>query len=119
MLRDSPRTTQDGADMLYHRSQLLRACFILSDLAVTAAAWLGAYYARFDLGWLPVNKPRADFYLCWRALPLVLLLALVAFHIAGHYQVHRLRRFREEIISVLKGTGLLILLVLATLFVLH
>ncbi len=105
--------------MLYHRSQLLRVCFVLSDLAVTTLAWLGAYYTRFDLGWLPVNKPRADFYLCWRALPLVLLLALVAFHLAGQYQVHRLRRFREEIVSVLKGTGLLILLVLATLFVLQ
>ncbi len=105
--------------MLYHRSQLLRACFLLSDLAVTALAWIGAYYARFDSGWLPLSKPRADFYLCWRALPLVLVLALVAFHMAGQYQVHRLRRFREDIVSVLKGTGLLILLVLATLFVLH
>jgi Undecaprenyl-phosphate glucose phosphotransferase len=118
MLRGLPRTTQDGPEMLY-RSQILRALFILSDLTVTAVAWLGAYYTRFDLGWITVDKPRPDFYLCWRALPLVLVLALVAFHMAGQYQVHRLRRFREEIVSVLKGTGLLILLVLATLFVLH
>ncbi len=105
--------------MLHHRSQLLRGCFLVSDLLTTATAWLGAYYLRIDSGLLPLFKPPADFYYCLRALPLVLFLALVAFHLAGQYEVHRLRRFREEIVAVLKGTGLLLLLVLATLFVLH
>src|SRR5262245_28520999 len=105
--------------MLHHRSQLLSSCFLVSDLVVTACAWLGAYYLRFESGWLPLSKPPADFYLCWRSLPLVLVLALVAFRLAGQYEVHRLRRFREEMVAVLKGTGLLMLLVLATLFVLH
>jgi len=105
--------------MIHSRSQLLAGCFFFSDLVVTAAAWLGAYFLRFDSGWLPVNKPRADFYLCWRALPLVLLLCAVAYRLAGQYEVHRLRRFREEVIAVLKGTALLTLLVLATLFLMH
>jgi Undecaprenyl-phosphate glucose phosphotransferase len=105
--------------MLHYRSHLLRGCFLVSDLVVTALAWLGAYHVRFDTGWLPQTKPRADFHLCCRALPLVLLLAVVAFHLGGMYQVHRLRRFREEILAILKGTGLLTLLVLAGLFLLH
>jgi Undecaprenyl-phosphate glucose phosphotransferase len=105
--------------MLSHRSQILGACFLCSDLAATAFAWLGAYFLRFKTGILPVLKPPAEFALCLRSLPLVLVLALVAFRLAGQYQVHRLRRFREEVIAVTKGTGLLVILVLATLFVLH
>jgi len=105
--------------MIHSRSQLLRGCFFLSDVLVTAAAWLGAYYLRFDSGWLPLYKPRADFALCWRALPLVLLLGAIAYRLAGQYDIHRLRRFREEMVAVLKGTVLLTLLVLASLFVLH
>ena len=88
-------------------------------MTVVALAWLGSYVLRFDSGWLPVPKPPADFGDCCEALPLVLLVALVAFHLAGQYQVHRLRRFREEILAALKGTGLLLVLVLATLFVLR
>lgn len=105
--------------MLHHRSQLLRACFVLSDLTVTALAWLGAFYLRFDSGIFPEAIPQASFHLCSRALPLVLLLSLVAYRFAGAYDVHRLRRFREEAVAVLKGTALLVILVLATLFVLH
>src|SRR5262249_25312170 len=110
---------REGAVMTHSRSQLLAGCFFLSDLLVTATAWLGAYFLRFDSGWLPLYKPRADFYLCWRALPLVLILCGVAYRLAGQYEGHRLRRFRAEGIAVLKGTALLTLLVLATLFVLH
>ncbi|MBI1916548.1 MAG: undecaprenyl-phosphate glucose phosphotransferase [Planctomycetes bacterium] len=105
--------------MIPSRSQLLAGCFFLSDLLVTATAWLGAYFLRFDSGWLPLYKPAVDFHLCWRTLPLVLLLCSVAYRLAGQYQVHRLRRFREEVVAVLKGTSLLTLLVLATLFLLH
>src|SRR5262249_49650860 len=57
--------------------------------------------------------PRADFYLCWRALPLVLILCGVAYRLAGQYEVHRLRPLRGEGIPVLKGTALLPRLVLA------
>src|SRR5262245_16661380 len=105
--------------MIRSRSHLLAGCFFLSDLLVTALTWLGAYFLRFDSGWLPVHKPRADFYLCWRTLPLVLLLGAVAYRLAGQYEIHRLRRFREETVAVLKGTALLALLVLAALFLLH
>jgi Undecaprenyl-phosphate glucose phosphotransferase len=105
--------------MLHHRSHLLRGCFLISDLTVTAFAWLGAYHLRFQSGLLAVTQSHPDFYHCLRALPLVLLLALIAYHMGGLYEVHRLRRFREEIVGVAKGTALLTVFVLATLFVLH
>src|SRR5205823_8831405 len=94
-----PRSTQGWAIMLHHRSQLLSSCFLVSDLVVTAGAWLGAYYLRFESGWVPLSKPPAAFLLCWRSLPLVLALALLAFRLAGLYEVHRLRRFREELVA--------------------
>jgi Undecaprenyl-phosphate glucose phosphotransferase len=60
-----------------------------------------------------------DIGLCWRVLPIVVLLAGVAYHITGQYHIDRFRRFREEVVCVLKGTVLLSLLVMSTLFYLH
>lgn len=105
--------------MLKRSSQALTAWLILSDLTVTGLAWVGAYYVRFSTGWIPILKPTPDVSLCWRHLPLVLLLSVVAYRLAGQYAVHRLRRFREEMVAVLKGTGLLTLVLMATIFMLQ
>jgi Undecaprenyl-phosphate glucose phosphotransferase len=105
--------------MIHQRSQILCAWFIVWDLVLTAASWLGAYYLRFETGWIPVTKEAPDVSLCWRNLPVVVLLAAVAYRLTGQYAIHRLRRFREEVVCVLKGTALLWLLVLAMTFYLH
>lgn len=105
--------------MIKRRSQVLIACFLLCDLALTAAAWVGAYHVRFDTGWIPITKTPPDVWLCWRNLPLVVFLAAVAYRLTGQYAIHRLRRLREEVVCVLKGTALLSLLVMATTFYLH
>ncbi len=105
--------------MIQRRSQWLCFGFLLSDLALTALAWLAAYYVRFASGWLPIDKEPPSFYHCWRQLPLVLLLAAVSYRLVGQYSVHRLRRFREEMTSVLQGTALLSLFVMAIVFFLH
>jgi Undecaprenyl-phosphate glucose phosphotransferase len=105
--------------MIHQRSQILCAWFLVWDLLLTAAAWVGAYYLRFEAGWIPITKDTPDVYLCWRNLPLVILLAAVAYRLTGQYAIGRLRRFREEVVGVLKGTALLSLLVLATTFYLH
>jgi Undecaprenyl-phosphate glucose phosphotransferase len=102
--------------MIKRSSQVLGVWFLLGDLLMTASAWVGAYYVRFGTGWIPIYKPWPDFYHCWRNLPLVLLLATGAYQLTGQYTIHRLRRFREEMIAVLKGTALLSLLVMATTF---
>jgi Undecaprenyl-phosphate glucose phosphotransferase len=105
--------------MIKRRSQILCAWFLLWDLAITGSAWIGAYYFRFEAGVVPITKTPPDASLCWKNLPLVLLLAAVAYHLAGQYVIHRLRRFREEVIGVVKGTALLSLLVMATVFYTH
>jgi Undecaprenyl-phosphate glucose phosphotransferase len=105
--------------MIHHRSQLLRCAFLFSDLTLTACAWLAAYYVRFESGWLAIEKEPPSFFHCWRQLPLVLLLSVVAYRLAGQYAVDRLRRFREEMVAVAKGTLLLALFAMATIFFLH
>jgi Undecaprenyl-phosphate glucose phosphotransferase len=105
--------------MIHHQSQILRVWFLGWDLLLTAAAWVGAYYLRFEAGWFPVLKDQPDVALCLRNLPLVVLLAAVAYRFTGQYAIHRLRRFREEVLGALKGTALMSLLVMSTTFYLH
>src|SRR5262249_47018732 len=108
-----------GNAMIKRTSQVLYLWFLFWDLLLTAAAWVGAYVMRFESGWLPVHKATPEFTLCWRNLPLVMLLAAVAYRLTGQYTIHRLRRFREEMIAVAKGTVLVSLLVIATIFGTH
>lgn len=105
--------------MFKRRNQVLIVWFLSWDLLLTAVSWIGAYYLRFDSGWLPTEKGTPDAELCWRNLPLVVLLSAVAYELTGQYVIHRLRRFREEMVSVVKGTALLTLLVMATVFFTH
>jgi Undecaprenyl-phosphate glucose phosphotransferase len=105
--------------IIRQRSQILCAWFLIWDLILTSVAWVAAYYLRFATGWIPITKDPPDAYLCWLNLPLVVLLAAVAYHLTGQYAIHRLRRFREEVVCVVKGTALLSLLVMATTFYLR
>ena len=102
--------------MVRHVNQSLVAWFLLWDLTLTASAWLGAYAVRFHSGLFSVHRGVPSLNLYLRALPLVLLVGVIAFRLAGMYEVHRLRRFREELSAVGKGVALLALLVMATSF---
>jgi Undecaprenyl-phosphate glucose phosphotransferase len=101
------------------RGQVLFAWFVCWDLALTSVSWVAAYYLRFSTGWIPLHKLPPDFYLCCRNLPLVLISAYIAYRSTGQYAIHRLRRFREEMVAVVRGTGFMSLLVMATTFYLH
>jgi Undecaprenyl-phosphate glucose phosphotransferase len=105
--------------MIDRRSQLMCFGFLLSDLALTAGAWLGAYYVRFLSGWFMAEGGVPELYLCLRHLPVVVLLAGVAYRVAGQYDIGRLRRFREEVVAVAHGTALMALLTMASIFFLH
>jgi Undecaprenyl-phosphate glucose phosphotransferase len=105
--------------MIKRRSQVLSAWFLLCDLPLTGLAWVGAWYIRFETGWIPLTKEPIEFGHCWSNLPLVLLLAFGSYHLTGQYAVDRLRRLREEVVCVAKGTTLLALLVLAATFLRH
>lgn len=105
--------------MIKRSSQVLCLWFVVWDLALTAASWVGAYALRFQTGWIPIYKTPPTIALCLQTLPIVVLLAAVAYRLTGQYTIHRLRRFREEVICTLKGTALLALLVMGTSFYLQ
>jgi Undecaprenyl-phosphate glucose phosphotransferase len=105
--------------MVRQVSQSLVAWFLLWDLALTAGAWLAAYFLRFHSGLFSAKRGVPDLLLYVRALPLILLGGVIAFRLAGMYEVHRLRRFREELAAVGRGVALMALLVMATSFARH
>ncbi len=105
--------------MIHQRSQLLSTCFLLTDLVLTTAAWFLAYYLYFHSGWFHQEKPVPEILLYLQQVPLLWLLSVVAYRLASMYDVGRLRRFREEIVAVFKGSLLLALLVMARIFFLH
>jgi len=100
-------------------SQALCICFLIQDVGFTVAAWLMAYVVRFQSGLIPIYLDVPDYPTHVAALPLVVILTFVAFRIAGMYEVHRMRRFREELIAVAKGVALLSLMMMATSFARH
>ncbi len=103
--------------MIRRTSQTLTAWFVVWDLGLTALAWLGSYVLRFDFGLIPFDpQVQPSFALYLRTLPLILLLAMVAYRVAGMYEVHRLRRFREELVAAAKGVALMALAVMAASF---
>jgi Undecaprenyl-phosphate glucose phosphotransferase len=105
--------------MTNRTSQPLTAWFLAGDLALTAAAWLAAYWFRFRTDLIPVFRPVPEFAQYTGSLPLVLILAVVCYRVTGMYEVHRLRRFREELAAVGRGVGLMALAVMATSFARH
>jgi Undecaprenyl-phosphate glucose phosphotransferase len=100
--------------MINRKSQILIAWFLVWDLAVTAFAWIAAYYVRFH--WLPVHGETPSFAECYYLLPLVVVMAAVAYRVTGQYVIHRFRRLREEVVSIFNGTALMGLLVIAGTF---
>lgn len=102
--------------MTKRSSQTLCVWFLIQDVGLTVAAWLCAYLIRFQSGIIPIYKDVPDFPTHVAALPLIVILTLVAFRIASMYEIHRMRRFREELVSVGRGVALLTLLAMATSF---
>src|SRR5262245_51127988 len=104
--------------MIKQRSQSLAAWICLCDVVAVGGAWIGAYYLRFS-GIFPVTKDQPPFEWALQDLPLVMALAAVAFFLTKNYEIHRLRRLREEFWAVLKGVPLLLLMVTGAAFFLQ
>jgi Undecaprenyl-phosphate glucose phosphotransferase len=92
----------------------LALVFLACDLAVTGTVWVGAYLLRFGLWPAPQGVP--ELHLVLRALPLVLVLAAVAYRLCGLYEVHRLKQLPRELGVVLRASGLLFLLAITVAF---
>src|SRR5436853_5088630 len=102
--------------MIPRKSQILTLWFFAWDLIWTALAWVGAYLLRFDYELVPLTKEVPEFQQCLVHIPLVVLLAAVAYRFTGQYVISRFRRVREEAVAVVKGTALLGLFVIAATF---
>ncbi|HWB09811.1 MAG TPA: undecaprenyl-phosphate glucose phosphotransferase [Pirellulales bacterium] len=100
---------------MYRRhGQKLGLVFLACDLGVTAGTWLAAYYLRYAL-W-PAVHGVPDLALVLRALPLVLMLAGVAYRTCGLYEIHRLREVPRELSVVCQASGLLFVLAITAAF---
>ena len=88
--------------------------FLACDLAVTAAAWVGAYLVRFALWPAPDGVP--GFHRVLEALPAVLVIGAVAYRLRGLYEVHRLRQLPRELGTICKAGSLLFVLVITLTF---
>lgn len=102
--------------MIKRTSQPLCVWFFCWDLFLTLISWLAAYWVRFFSGFFPVIKDVPEFAYCLNLTPLVVVFAVIAYRIVGQYEIHRLRRFREEITAVAKGVALVSLMIMATSF---
>jgi len=92
----------------------LALVFGACDLAITTLAWFAAYWVRFGMISAPRGVP--DFDSVLSALPIVLLLAVVAYRSCGLYEVHRLSRLPREFTAAAKAGAMLFLMVVVALF---
>jgi Undecaprenyl-phosphate glucose phosphotransferase len=100
---------------MYRRhGQKLGLLFLAGDLAVTAGCWLAAYQLRYALWPSPHGVPELAAVL--RSLPLVLVLAGVAYRACGLYEIHRLRELPRELSVVCQSSGLLFVLAITAAF---
>jgi len=100
---------------MYRRhGQKLGLVFLVGDLVVTAMVWCAAYFVRFTLWPSPDGVP--DFSLVLRGLPIVLVLAALAYRQSGLYEIHRLQQLPRELGVVFRASGLMFLLTVAAAF---
>lgn len=92
----------------------LALVFGACDLCVTTLAWFAAYWVRFTMIDAPRGTP--DFDSVLSALPIVLLLAVIAYRSCGLYEVHRLSRLPREFSAAVKAGAMLFLFVVVALF---
>src|SRR5258708_7407530 len=104
--------------MIVRRTHILPTCLCVCRVRTALAAWIGAYYLRFS-GLFPIPKDQPPFEWCRDDLPMVMALAAIAFWLTKNYEIHRLRRLREDLWTVLKGVPLLVLLVTGAAFFLQ
>src|SRR5262245_33808727 len=102
--------------MFKRKSQILCLWFLAWDLAMTAVAWVLAYYLRVESGLVRLYKEPPSIEECYANLPMVMILSVVAYHVTGQYLIHRFRRIREEFVAVIKGVFLMELFVIAATF---
>jgi Undecaprenyl-phosphate glucose phosphotransferase len=99
--------------MLKQRRQIFEVIFIVADLLVVSAAWLLAYWLRFETKLVPAEKGVPDFGQYASLLVYVWVIYLFVFKRIGLYQPMRGVRRRKEILLLINGNSLAVLLLIA------
>jgi exopolysaccharide biosynthesis polyprenyl glycosylphosphotransferase len=94
---------------------LLVAIFVGADAFFASAAFLIAFYIRFESGLLPVTKGYPPLAQYIGMLPFVAALTPLAFQLQGLYRLRRGRSRVDEFFSLLMGTVMAIVLTAASL----
>lgn len=98
--------------MLKQTHPLILTGLVGSDVVMTSASWLIAYYIRFQTNLIPVTKGFPSFEVYWKLITPILLMWLVIFHVCGLYRPRRGQSQADEFVSIFQaitfGTVMLI-----------
>ncbi len=92
--------------MLRRYGDALRLALIGADAALAAAAWLGTYQLRFFSGAIPVVRGLPPEELYYWSTPVVVLIWHLVFRALGLYEPWRLKGYRQEAWTVIRGVAL-------------
>jgi len=102
--------------MLKRYNRLLVACYVVADLLAAGAAFLLAYFIRFE-SWfvaiVPVTKTQPPLEQYVMSAPVIAVLVPIAFHVQGLYRLRRGRTRVDDFFAVLVGSLLAVLAGLA------
>lgn len=102
--------------MLRRYGDSLRLGLMGADAALAAAAWLGTYQLRFFSGAIPVVRGLPPEELYYWSTPAVVLIWHLVFRALGLYEPWRLKGFRQESWTVVRGVALSVGLLIITSF---
>jgi len=101
--------------LLYRHSEVFRSLLMVADLGIIAAAWMAAYWIRFDTGIpAPLGVPESQAYML--ALAAILPLWWVLMRRQGLYEPKRIGSLLTEFLDVLSATAQGVILLLALSF---
>ncbi|THJ19984.1 MAG: undecaprenyl-phosphate glucose phosphotransferase [Nitrospira sp. CG24E] len=102
--------------MLKRHSQFLQSLLFLFDLALISACWLGAYYIRFQSGWMPIDKGMPPFETYLWALGPVLVVWGICFKAFDLYRPRRMGSHLAEVFDIAKANSLSVLVLVGLTF---
>jgi FlaA1/EpsC-like NDP-sugar epimerase len=114
-----PRLLVKGPDgraltaMLKQKRQLFEYLFVVADLLVVSAAWLIAYWVRFQSGWVPIDKGVPEFAQYLSMLLFIWLIWAFVFRRMGLYRPMRGVRRTRELWVLVNANALSILLLIS------
>lgn len=103
--------------MVKRYKRTLAAFYVGTDALLAVAAFLGAYYVRFESSWIAAPKGRPPFEQYVWVAPIVAVLVPIAFYFQGLYSLRRNRSRVDDFFAVLVGSIVAVVLgIVSTLY---